>query len=161
MFLIYPYKYSIRKEWCHKPPGSSRSPSRSFGLDRRGQHGLRQPDVVEHRHHQQKQEAHIFFYGNYQNTERSQTGRDEILTKFLNTWVGSSQGYKQGEIKLIFDFVTFFCINTIPLFIPLSRQFVHLCTQQCCNKDGKWTEDEQKDSSVSENGPKTNTRNLC
>ena len=25
---------------------------------------------------------------------------------------------------------------------------------QCCNEDWKWTEDEYKDSSVSENGPK-------
>ena len=31
---------------------------------------------------------------------------------------------------------------------------------QCCNEDWKWTEDEYEDSLVSENRPKTNTKNL-
>ena len=31
---------------------------------------------------------------------------------------------------------------------------------QCCNEDWKWTEDEYEDSSVFENRPKTNTKNL-
>ena len=35
-----------------------------------------------------------------------------------------------------------------------------LIMYQCCNEDWKWTEDEYEDSSVSENRPKTNTKNL-
>ena len=38
--------------------------------------------------------------------------------------------------------------------------YFHMQTKQCCNEDWKWTKDEYEDSSVSENGPKTNTKNL-
>ena len=49
--------------------------------------------------------------------------------------------------------------NWLPFSFYLRHDFCSI-SEQCCNKDWKWTEDEYEDSLVSENRPKTNTKNL-
>ena len=57
---------------------------------------------------------------------------------------------------------TYHCLqNGIFAIWNFSKEGIWYELEQCCNEDWKWTKDEYEDSLVSENGPKTNTKNLC
>ena len=80
------------------------------------------------------------------------------IAKFKNPDIDYQMSCTCGQYEPLYSpWNVFFTCVIAQYFI--SFLFEHT-VEQCCNEDWKWTEDEYEDSSVSENRPKTNTKNL-